>query len=136
MIRAKAGSLARVLIVDDNADAAVSLGLLLEFNGYAVDVVTEATACQSHLESFKPDILLPDIAMPRISGYELVSRIRSQPKFEKLPIFALSGYADSEHIQRSLDFGCNQHLIKPVSLDVLDEAITRAVQESHSALGG
>jgi CheY-like chemotaxis protein len=126
----------RVLVVDDNSDAAHTTGMWLELSGHKVDVLTHSVECLPHLETFNPDVLLLDIAMPGISGYDLAKQIRSQPKFDRLVIFAVSGYGDAPHVQRSIDCGCDPHLVKPVDLHVLKEVIASEVQKSHSALGG
>lgn len=68
---AKNGSIARVLIVDDNSDAARTTGMWLELRGHKVVVLTDSTQCLSRLDSFSPDVLLLDIAMPNLSGYDL-----------------------------------------------------------------
>ena len=133
---ARNGSLARVLIVDDNSDAAQTTGMWLELNGHKVIFVIDSKKCLSQLETFNPDVLLLDIAMPEISGYDLAKKIRAQPRFEKLPIIAISGYADGKHMQRSIASGCDHHLVKPVDLPFLNEVIGREFQKSHSALGG
>jgi CheY-like chemotaxis protein len=113
------GSLGRVLIVDDNPDAAKLLGILLQHSGYETDVVFDGTQCLSHLESFSPDVLLLDIAMPTVSGYDLARQIRTRPRFEGLVIFAVSGYADFKHANWSLEAGCDRHLVKPVDFGAL-----------------
>src|ERR1700678_3074925 len=118
--RAKNGSLPRVLIVDDNSDAAETMGMWLELNGHKVVVVIDGKECLSQLETFSPDVLLLDIVMPGISGYDLATRIRAQPKFAKLPIIAISGYADGEHVRRSIASGCDHHFVKPVDLLLLN----------------
>jgi two-component system, chemotaxis family, CheB/CheR fusion protein len=128
--RAKNGSFARVLIVDDNSDAAQTTGMWLELKGHQVDVLIDGTKCLSQFDSFDPHVLLLDIAMPTVSGYDLAKIIRSQPKFDKLAIIAISGYADAEHARRSLDSGCNQHFAKPVDLNQLNEVIATALQDS------
>jgi CheY-like chemotaxis protein len=123
------GSLVRVLIVDDNPDAAKVLSILLRHCGFEVDVVIDSTLCLSHLESFSPDVLLLDIGMPKLSGYDLARQIRTRPEFGQLVIFAISGYADSKHAQWSLEAGCDRHLVKPVSPQALMAGITDEVEK-------
>ncbi len=65
----------RVLIVDDNSDAAKTMGMWLRYKGHLVEVVIDSTKCISSLEAFDPDVLLLDIAMPGISGYDLAKQI-------------------------------------------------------------
>jgi two-component system, chemotaxis family, CheB/CheR fusion protein len=126
----------RVLIVDDNSDAAQTTGMWLELSGCKVDVLTDGTKCLPHLVSFNPDVLLLDIGMPDISGYELADQIKSRPEFETLPIIAISGYADAEHMQRSIAYGCSRHLIKPVDLQVLNDIIIQEIQNRKQLQGG
>jgi two-component system, chemotaxis family, CheB/CheR fusion protein len=123
------GLVTRILIVDDNADAAETTGMWLELTGHQVETVTDSSKCWSRLEAFCPDAVLLDITMPGISGYELAKKIRAQSKFEKLTIVAVSGYADGEHAQRSIDVGCDRHLVKPVDLNVLVEVIADEVEK-------
>jgi CheY-like chemotaxis protein len=123
------GSLVRVLIVDDNLDAAKVLSILLRHSGFEVDVVIDSTQCLSHLETFNPAVLLLDIAMPHVSGYDLAKEIRTRPQFEQLVIFAISGYADSKHAQWSLEAGCDRHLAKPVNPQALMAGITYEVEK-------
>jgi len=130
------GSLARVLIVDDNRDAAQMLGILLQRSGYEVDVLLNSTECLSRLESFRPNVLLLDIAMPEISGYELAKQIRTRPEFERLVIFAISGYGDRKHVQWSLEAGCDRHLVKPVDLSALLLGIAHEVEKRPAAQPG
>ena len=82
--RPKNGTAPRILIVDDNCDAANTTVMWLNIRGYKAEAITDSTECLSHLESFKPDVLLLDIAMPQVSGYELARTIRANPRFESL----------------------------------------------------
>ena len=118
---------ARVLIVDDERDGATSLGMLLKLRGYAVEVVTDGTQCLTHLESFKPDLVVLDIAMPQVSGYEIAKQIRMKPEFEKIAIVAMSGFADNAHRIRSIESGCDQHLVKPFDLATLETIIIKEI---------
>jgi CheY-like chemotaxis protein len=120
---------ARILIVDDELDQATVLGKLLKACGYVVQVVTDSAQCLPHLESFKPDVVLLDIAMPRISGYELARQIRAQE--ETIPIIAMSGYGDHQHAQWSIEAGCDHHLVKPVKLETLEAAIVHEAEKRH-----
>jgi CheY-like chemotaxis protein len=118
----------RVLIVDDNPDAAKTLGMWLEHKGHEVKVVTESKDCLEHLEVFVPDVVLLDIAMPAISGYDIAKQIRLHPKFKKLSIIGVSGFADAAHAQRSIDFGFDHYLVKPLDLNSLDAVIACEVE--------
>jgi two-component system, OmpR family, response regulator len=84
---------------------------------------TEATRCLSSLEAFNPDVILLDIAMPRVSGYELARQIRARSQFHTVAIVSMSGYADQQHEQWALEAGCNRHVdlaaIEAVIADVV-----------------
>jgi two-component system CheB/CheR fusion protein len=113
----------RVLIVEDDNDSANILACLLQAHDYAAEAVVEGTQAISRLLAFVPHIVLLDIAMPRINGYELAKKIRQQPGFESIPIIAISGYGDNAHKQRSIEAGINYHLLKPVAFDTLKELL-------------
>jgi CheY-like chemotaxis protein len=119
----------RFLIVDDCPDAGKILGLLLQRAGYQVEITVDSTQCLPLLESFKPDVLLLDIAMPTISGYSLAKQIRARPEFDMLIIIAVTGYADPQHTQWSLDAGCDRHLPKPVDIATLKLTIAGVVEK-------
>jgi DNA-binding response OmpR family regulator len=117
------GSPIRVLIVENDRDAATTLAMLLKLRGYEVEIVLDSTECLPHLESFQPDVILLDIGMPKVSGYDLAKSIRGQRRFDHVGIIAISGYGNREYKARSLESGCDQHLVKPVDLDTLEAAI-------------
>ena len=118
----------RILIVDDYPDSARVLGILLQRFGHSVDVLSNGAECLARLESFRPDVLLLDISMPNVSGYDLAKQIRSQPEFSRLALIALSGYADAEHADASLAAGFDDHLAKPANPATLGPAMARAIQ--------
>ena len=135
---AASGAPARVLIVDDNPDSVRLLAILLQRSRYQVEIVIDPTRCLSRLEAFNPDVVLLDLAMPKVSGYDLAKQIRACPRFENVIILAVSGYADPKHARLSLEAGCDRHLAKPVDLDVLLASIAKEVQKrlaAHPACG-
>jgi CheY-like chemotaxis protein len=105
-----------VLVVDDNVDAADSLGELLTAWGYHVTVAHDGPAALAALQDTLPDIALLDIGMPAMDGYELAAHLRFQPGCEDLPIVAVTGSGGPEDIRRSRAKGFSAHLVKPVSL--------------------
>ncbi len=109
----------RTLVVDDNRDAADSLGLLLKKLGADVRVVHDAEEALKALESFRPAVMLMDIGMPRMNGYELARRIRREPEFRDVTLIALTGWSQEEDRLRSFMAGFDYHLIKPADIDTL-----------------
>jgi CheY-like chemotaxis protein len=113
----------RILIVDDNEDAADTLATVLRFEGYTVATAYAADAALEHVSTFKPDVLLLDIGLPVMDGYEVARRIRASGEAESLRIIALTGYSPpsgSRNIQ-SNDF--DDHLMKPVDFSHLTRVL-------------
>lgn len=113
----------RILIVDDNRDAADSLGLLLKFSGHDTRVVYNGKDALASVKSFKPDVAVLDIGLPEMDGYELARQIRKMPQSKPLRLIALTGYGQVEDQQRAYAAGFDGHLIKPVTLAALEHAM-------------
>jgi CheY-like chemotaxis protein len=114
-----------VLIVDDNRDAASSLALLLELDGHRTIVAHDGPAALEAAEQHRPDVVLLDIGLPGMSGYEVGRRIRHEPWGRTLTIIALTGWGQAEDRRRSREAGFDAHLVKPVDpptlISLLDE---------------
>jgi PAS domain S-box-containing protein len=113
----------RILVVDDNKDAADSLAALLDIDGHQVKAVYTAEAGLEEVDLFKPDLILLDIGLPRISGYEVVQRIKAAHPL--ISVVALSGYGSSDDKQRARGAGFDAHLVKPVDFEVLRHLMNR-----------
>jgi len=109
----------RVLVVDDNRDAAVSLGLVLRRAGAEVEVVHDGVTALDRIERFRPAVVLLDIGMPGMNGYEVARRIRARPALREVRLVALTGWGQAEDRRRSFDAGFDHHLIKPAGIDEL-----------------
>lgn len=110
----------RVLIVDDNTDAAETMRLLMQSIG-AGDVRTAASG-QEALEAgaqLRPDIVLLDLSMPGMDGYEVARRMRAEPWGKAALLVALTGWGQEQHRRRSQEAGFDRHLIKPADMDAL-----------------
>ncbi|HSP99333.1 MAG TPA: PAS domain S-box protein, partial [Candidatus Dormibacteraeota bacterium] len=108
---------ARVLIVEDNADAAESLMMLLEVLGFDVRAAGDGTAALAAARADRPDVMLIDIGLPGMSGYDLAAQIRADPTLRGVVLVALTGYGQEEDRQRALAAGFDHHLVKPVEMD-------------------
>jgi PAS domain S-box-containing protein len=113
----------RVLVVDDNMDAAASLALLLKMEHYEVCTAADGEQAIEQARAFAPQIIFMDLAMPRLDGLEAARRIRALPEGEHVRIVALTGWGQEADRQRTRDAGMNHHLIKPVSLDALQSVL-------------
>jgi len=113
----------RILVVDDNRDVADMLGTLLEELGATVRCVHTGADALAALDSFDPEVVLLDIGMPAMDGYEVARRIRSDPGHRDVLIIALSGWGQEQDHERSSAAGCDHHLIKPLNLDKLRQLL-------------
>jgi CheY-like chemotaxis protein len=101
-----------VLVVDDNQDAAESLAQLLRLSGHQVEVAYNGMCALARVRTFHPEIVLCDLGLPELSGYDFAKAIRrEQPRTIRL--IAISGYAQPDDIRRSLEAGFDAHVAKP-----------------------
>jgi two-component system CheB/CheR fusion protein len=114
----------RVLLIEDNVDAAESLGDALKLSGYEVAVAFDGFRGIEKAREFKPDVVFCDIGLPGMDGYQVARAFRSDAALGKVFLAALTGYASSEDQQRAAEAGFARHLAKPASLQMLEEVIT------------
>ncbi len=115
----------RILVVDDNVDAAVSLALVLRAFGHDVRTAHDGPAALEEARAHRPEIVLLDIGLPRMSGLEVARRMRGDLALHDVLLVALTGYGQDEDRQRSMQAGFNGHMIKPVDFDTLQSFIAR-----------
>jgi len=115
----------RVIIVDDNVDAAESLRAVLEMNGHTVEVAFDADALLAAIEPFAPDVLLLDIDLPGLDGYQLARRVRSLRDGDRLVLIAVTGWGKEGDHERAREAGFDEHMTKPVLIEALEAAIAR-----------
>lgn len=120
---AATGSPRRVLIVDDNEDAARSLAIVLELQGDAVRTARDGFEAIEATREFRPQVILMDVGMPRLSGYETARRIRAMPEGREIVIVALTGWGQDGDRVKSREAGCDGHLVKPVDLSELERLL-------------
>jgi signal transduction histidine kinase/ActR/RegA family two-component response regulator len=116
----------RILIVEDNADAAESMQMLLELLGHQVRVASDGFIALDILAENRFDVILVDIGLPAMDGYTLAGHIRALPNAKDLRLVALTGYGLDEDRQRALAAGFDHHLVKPVDIDRLQALIAQA----------
>ena len=113
----------RVLIVDDNVDSAAMLNYLLPGWGYMTDVAHSGTEAIERARAFKPQIILLDIGLPEMSGYEVAHRLREDPALASIVLVALTGYGQEEDRRRTHEAGFAAHLTKPVDVEALNRML-------------
>jgi CheY-like chemotaxis protein len=113
------GNRPRVLVVDDNRDAAESLATLFELENYEVDLAYDGYAAVAAAGKHTPDLVIMDLGMPGMDGYEAARLIRQHPGAERIMMVALTGWGQGEARRRTLDAGFDCHLTKPVDFNEL-----------------
>jgi PAS domain S-box-containing protein len=109
----------RILIVDDNVDAANSLAMLLKITGNETRTAFDGVSAIKVAESFRPDIILLDIGLPKINGYEVCRRIRGEPWGKDLMLVAMTGWGQEEDRRKTSEVGFDHHMVKPVAYAAL-----------------
>jgi len=109
-----------VLVVEDNVDSAEMMAFMLKFGGHEVRVARDGMEALKVARAFRPQVVLCDIGLPKMNGYEVAAQLRAQPDFEQTRLVALTGYGQEEDLRRAREAGFDVHLVKPVDPDALD----------------
>jgi CheY-like chemotaxis protein len=109
----------RILVVDDDVDAAESQRLLLTIWGYEARSAHSGTEALESVREFRPDVVLMDLAMPGLDGYQVAERLREMPDQVDTVLVAVTGYGQEDDLRRSWRAGFAHHLVKPVEPDEL-----------------
>lgn len=123
----------RILIADDNVDAAASLAMMLKISGHDVRTACDGLEAVDVAEAFDPEVVLLDIGMPKLSGYDACRRIRQLPGMHGRVIAALTGWGQAEDKRRSQEAGFDHHLVKPVEAEAIERIIEREQMRLHDA---
>ena len=116
----------RILVVDDNRDAVESLSLLLEIDGHTVLAAYDGQEAVASAAAHRPDVVLLDIGLPELNGYEVAQMIRAEPWGAQVLLVALTGWGQDEDRRKSQQAGFDAHLVKPVEYQALAELLARA----------
>ena len=114
----------RILVVDDNQDSAESLAMLLSLSGHSVRTANDGLAALEAARSFRPRVVLMDLGMPRLNGYEAARAIRAEEWGRDVMLVALTGWGQEEDKRRTAEAGFNAHLTKPVDHFVFEQLLT------------
>jgi CheY-like chemotaxis protein len=125
----------RILVVDDNRAGAYTLAKLLEKMGNEVRIANGGEAALEAITTWQPSVLLLDIGMPEMNGYEVARRIREQPEYDGILLVALTGWGQVDDRRRTEEAGFDQHLVKPVDIESLRKLLlsvdSAGCSESH-----
>ena len=113
----------RILVVDDHRDSAESLAMLLRLSGHDVRTARDGRQAIVEAEVYQPDLVLLDIGLPGLDGYEVARRLRSEPSAGHPKLVALSGYGREEDLREAYAAGFDHYLIKPVDFDALQKLL-------------
>ena len=123
----------RILVADDNSDALESLAMLLELGGHEVYTASNGVLALESAERHQPDVALLDIGMPKLDGYEVARRIRSQPWGRSITLVALTGWGQESDRRRSGEAGFDSHLVKPLDLEQLSRLLAELPDRLEAA---
>jgi CheY-like chemotaxis protein len=123
----------RILVVDDNRDAADSLGVVLALHGMEARTAHDGYAALEALDEFRPSVILLDLGLPGIDGYEVAQRVRQHPHGRHATIIALTGWGQERDRRRSADVGMDHHLVKPVDIEALRQLLATLPAEPAAA---
>jgi CheY-like chemotaxis protein len=117
------GARRRILVADDNRDAAMSLAMILEMQGNETRVAHDGADALAAARTFKPHVALLDIGMPKLNGFDVARRIRTEDWGKAVALVAVTGWGQDEIRRRSHEAGFDHHLVKPVEPDALVELL-------------
>jgi two-component system CheB/CheR fusion protein len=113
----------RILVVDDNVDGRETMAILLELSGHEVRTAEDGPSALRVAEEFRPDVILLDIGLPGMDGYQVAQRIRANPALHSIRLIALTGWGQDSDRERSQNAGFDLHLVKPVDPVVLSQIL-------------
>jgi signal transduction histidine kinase len=129
-----AGRKVRVLVVDDSRDAARSLALLLRMMGHDVETAHDGPAALQAARARPPEVVLLDIGLPQMDGYEVAARLRQEPETKGAYLVAMTGFGQEDARRRSLEVGFDCHLVKPVDPEAVQEILERRESPANSVV--
>jgi DNA-binding NarL/FixJ family response regulator len=120
-----------ILVADDDLGTRLSISDYLELSGYSVITANDGQEALAMVEEYQPDLIVTDIVMPRMNGYELVRRVRQKPEFRLLPVILLTARTKTQERILGYQSGCDLYLPKPFELEELAAAIRNLLERSH-----
>ena len=125
----------QILVVDDSEDMRDLLQRLLQRAGYRVVVAADGQASLTQAKRHQPDLVLMDLSLPDMDGWEAVRHLRKMPEFRTIPIIAVTAHVSPLEAERAMAAGCTAHLGKPFDTRVLLQEVARLLSSSRSVHG-
>ena len=119
----------QILVVDDNEDMCTMLGRLLEREGYRVLFAEDGQTALNQAQLHQPDLILMDLSLPNMDGWEAVRQLRQMETFRSTPIIAVTAHVSSAHQKLALSVGCTLHIGKPFKTSALLQLIDRLLAD-------
>lgn len=119
----------RILVVDDNEASAKTIGWTIELLGYKVELAYDGPSALKAVEGFSPNLVLLDIGLPGMNGYELCEKMRELPDLKNTVFIAQTGWSEPEHMKRSSEAGFNYHWVKPLEFAKIGPMIADIARE-------
>jgi len=120
-----------ILVVDDSTTNVVLLEAILDEKGYKIETALNAKEAYSIIEKNTPDLILLDLLMPKISGFDFLQEIRKNSKTKTTPVIVVSALTDEENIERIMNMGAVDFVKKPIDLQYLVEKVESVLQDAH-----
>lgn len=120
-----------ILVVDDDLGTRLSISDYLEISGYSVIVAENGQEALHLVEQYQPHLIVTDIAMPEMDGYQLIKRVRARPAFRLLPVIFLTAHTSTQERIRGYQLGCDNYLPKPFELEELGVVIRSLLERSQ-----
>jgi CheY-like chemotaxis protein len=126
-------AVSKILYIEDHPAQRDIMAQMLELSGYEVAVASDGIDGLEQARSWKPDLILMDLRMPRMDGFEAIKELRKDPTTEEIPVIAISAWASAKHKERAMEAGANEHFTKPVDLTRLLDTINRLLAGNKGA---
>ncbi len=123
----------RILVVDDNRDAAETLAIMLRLEGGQIEIANDGVTALKLAQGFRPELVLLDIAMPEMDGYEVARRLRAQPDLASTLLVAVTGFGRTVDVRKSMEAGFDRHVTKPLERQVLQDLMMASTHSRTKA---
>ncbi|HEY9764083.1 MAG TPA: response regulator transcription factor [Trichocoleus sp.] len=120
-----------ILVAEDDEGTRLSIGDYLELEGYSIVLAADGAEALGKIYTFQPHLIITDIAMPFMDGYELVQQVRQQPAWRLLPVIFLTAHTETEHRIKGYQLGCDAYLPKPFELDEIGAVVRNLLERSQ-----